>query len=361
MQSHPASSTATVNSEWRLHYATGDGVLVDSSNNVLERYPLQTVSNLRLSNTDPDIVLGDVHYIRQNGHPLTLNFQSKLETNRTSHQDDSALHLKIRLMRYCFLGNKAYHLPSKTLSIIPYTLIPCSTAYVNINVNEALLIVSFTEQRRFRRPLDHSEYFCSNQITVPIQRTLLGYTYVDEQRQCYPNYRLRASYKGYELVKKNITDSPIPYTLIKTGQMDQTSLEHIAVDRVAVNVTEEWFRPKKYPLIQLSRRIELSVNNETSYQHDDVNLCSTKSTTSFVEYHSGKLKLSASTETVAYEELSIHPPHRMFRSNDGTTSLAKSILYKRPDGSFYMKQTITPADCMKQPISPADDNGFVLL
>jgi hypothetical protein len=199
-QVRPTYSAATLSAEWRLDYATGDGVLIDSANKALERNPLQKISNLRIFDDNPNFVLGDIHYTRKNGTPLTLTFQSKLETNRTSHQDDSTLQLRVLIYRYCFFVDKAYHLPPEIISTTPYTPLPENTTYSDIIINEPSLRVMFMYGARYRRPFDSSDYVCSHQLTVPIKRTLLRFTYMDEQRECYPTHHLTAHHEGYELL-----------------------------------------------------------------------------------------------------------------------------------------------------------------
>lgn len=98
------TSAAALNTEWRLDYTTGESVLVDSTNKILEQNSPERVSNLRVADEHQDFVLGDIHYTRKNGDPLILTFQSNLDSNRTSHQDDETLELKVFIYRYCFWG-----------------------------------------------------------------------------------------------------------------------------------------------------------------------------------------------------------------------------------------------------------------
>ena len=100
------SAAALNNTEWRLDYTSGDGVLVDSANKILERTPLQEVSNLRVSENDPKLVLGDCHYTRKNGQQTILTFQSNLESHKASHQDDEILEFRVSTCRYCFFVDK---------------------------------------------------------------------------------------------------------------------------------------------------------------------------------------------------------------------------------------------------------------
>lgn len=203
-------SAAPLNTtEWRLDYSTGDAVLINSANAVLERYPLQKVSNLRLLQSNPPYVWGDTHYTQKNGEPVTLTFQSSLKITKISEQNDEALHLKVLLYRYCTFVCRAYHLLPDTVSITPYTLLPETSRYSDIHVDELALKVMFTHTVHYQRPLDNSEYVHSRQLTAPINRRLLGYTYRQTKKESYPTFLLTAHHDGYELFNKKVTSPPL--------------------------------------------------------------------------------------------------------------------------------------------------------
>lgn len=329
------TSAAALNTEWQLDYTTGESVLVDSTKKILERNLPESVSDLRISQNDPKYAFGDIHYTRKSGAPLILTFQSKIDANKTSHQDDDTLELKVFIYRYCFFANKSYHLPSEIISITPYALLPENTTYSDIEIDEPSLSVMFTYKAHYKRPLDNSDCVCSRRLTAATHRTLLRYKYADEQLECYPIYHLTALHEGYEVLNKEFTSTqPIPYRRcdVSRGRLDQSSLEHIAPDRISIITAEEWLRPDTSVPIQLSRRIELPVTTETSYEHDDVNLRSTKLSRSFVRYNSDIIILSETSESILYLA--------MFTVHD----LTKPLKYKRPGGTIYTRAPISFSD-----------------
>ncbi|QOL19422.1 hypothetical protein [Candidatus Bodocaedibacter vickermanii] len=341
------TSAAALNTEWRLDYTTGESVLVDSTNKILERNLPESVSDLRISDEHSDFVLGDVHYTRKSGTPLILIFQSELYIDTLSHQDDETLELKVFIYRYCFFANKSYHLPSEIKSITPYTLLPENTTYSDIEIDEPSLSVMFTYKAHHKRPLDGSDCVCSRRLTAATHRTLLGYKYADEQLECYPIYHLTAFHEGYEVLNKEFTSTqPVPYRRcdVSRGRLDQSSIEHIAPDRISIITAEEWLRPDTSVPIQLSRRIELPVTTEANYEHDDVNLRSNKLSRSFVRYNSDTIILSETSEVIAYFE--------MFAIHD----LTKPLRYKRPGGAIYTRDPISFSDDEED-----GDIGFELL
>jgi hypothetical protein len=343
IQNHPACSAAALQTEWRLDYSSGDGVRIDSTNAELERYSFQTVSNLRLSPADPKCILGDLHYTRKNGHPLTLTFQSTLETYKTSHQDDAALKLTVLVYRLCVFARKSYHLPADIISTTPYEIIQNSIMYSNVRIDELSLIATATQQNRYKRPLDSSEYVQSRQITAPIKRTVLRYTYMDKQRECYPTHHLTAHHEEYELLNKQVVSTqPVAYKRVSIGTMNPSNIERITPDRASVEVTEEWLRPGIKEVIQLSRRIELPVTIETTYEHDDANLRSTKLSRFCVRHQSNTITVSQTSEIILY--------YKEFRVLD----LTKNLNYRRPGGSIYVKNPSSPKN-------DDGDDGFELL
>lgn len=329
---------------WLIDCASGDGVRIDSANRILERIPFQkNVSNLRLSSNDSKHVLGDIQYTCNNGQSLTLTFQSDLETHKISQQDDETLEFTVSICRYCIFANISYHLPQDSISRTPYELILNTETYSDIKLNDPHITVEVTYKARYRRPLDNSEYVHSRQITVQTQEKFLRYKFDDEEKVCYPILHLTAFHEGYELLNKEVTSpQSIRYRLCSAGDIDPSNILRLTNTQATALIIEEWLRPYTKVPIKLSRRIELPIITETSYDHDDINLRSTKLSRFFVQYQSNKLMFSQTSETIEYSP--------QFAKID----LSKPLKYRRPGGSVYVTSPISFMD-------DDGDNGFELL